>query len=304
MNLLITGAWHNASAYIRRIENLGHEVLFLPDEKDALPCSSEWVEGVIGNGLFLHHPISSFTNLRYIQLTSAGFDRVPMDYVKKNNIEIHNARGVYSIPIAEYVIAGVLELYKGMRTFNENQKEKKWEKQRNLRELAGKTVTIIGCGSVGTECAKRFRAFDTSIIGIDVFTREDPYYDSIKTLSNLDVVLGYSDIVLITVPLTDETEGLFNEERLKLIRDGAIIINVSRGAVLETDSLVNELNTGRISAVLDVFENEPLGGDSILWNLENVIITPHNSFVGEGNDIRLSEVIIRNIQTNRNGKPK
>lgn len=295
MNLLITGAWQHASMFIPKLIEQGHKVFFLQNEADVLPCNPEWVEGIIGNGIFLHHPISSFPNLKYIQLTSAGYDRVPMDYVKENGIVIHNARGVYSVPIAEFAVAGVLELYKGMRVFRDNQKERKWEKQRNLRELAGKTVAIIGCGSVGTECAKRFKAFDTSIIGIDVFTREDPNYDSIKPLSDLDHVLGCSDVVLITVPLNDETKGLFNEKRLKLIKDGAVIINVSRGAVLETDSLVNELKKGRISAVLDVFENEPLNSNSILWNLENVIITPHNSFVGEGNGSRMNSVILTNL---------
>ena len=99
--------------------------------------------------LFLSHPIEKFTNLRYIQLTSAGFDRVPMEYVKVHNIEIRNARGVYSIPMAEFALCGVLQLYKQSRFFMENQKARTWEKHRRLLELSGKTVCIIGCGSVG-----------------------------------------------------------------------------------------------------------------------------------------------------------
>ena len=127
MNLLITGAWQHASMFIPKLIEQGHEVFFLQNEADVLPCNPEWVEGIIGNGIFLQHPISSFPNLKFIQLTSAGFDRVPMDYVKENGIEIHNARGVYSVPIAEFAVAGVLELYKGMKEFQKNQKEKKWE---------------------------------------------------------------------------------------------------------------------------------------------------------------------------------
>ena len=121
MNLLITGAWQQAKQYIEKIEEQGHSVRFLQYEKDALPCEYAWVEGIICNGLFVHHPIEKFTNLKYIQLTSAGFDRVPMDYVQEREIEIHNARGVYSVPMAEYALSGVLQLYKQAKFFHKNQ---------------------------------------------------------------------------------------------------------------------------------------------------------------------------------------
>ena len=86
------------------IEALGHSIAFLQQERDELPCDPEWVEGAICNGLFLHHPIGSFPNLRFIQLTSAGFDRVDMDYIRAHGIEIRNARGVYSVPMAEFAV--------------------------------------------------------------------------------------------------------------------------------------------------------------------------------------------------------
>ena len=149
MNILITGAWQDAQQHIAEIENMGHEVCFMQYEKDELPYEYGWVEGVICNGLFLYHEIEKFINLKYIQLTSAGYDRVPMDYVKKHGIEAHNAKGVYSIPMAEFAIAGVLELYKQRAFFRENQKVHKWEKHRGLLELYGKKVCIVGCGSVG-----------------------------------------------------------------------------------------------------------------------------------------------------------
>ena len=112
MNLLITGAWNGGKNYISEIESMGHQIRFMQYETDVLSCDENWVEGVICNGLFLSHPIEKFTNLKYIQLTSAGFDRVDMDFVKAHNIEIHNARGVYSIPMAEFAVCGVLQLYK------------------------------------------------------------------------------------------------------------------------------------------------------------------------------------------------
>ena len=189
MNLLITGAWQSAYENILALEQLGHRVVFMQQEKEGLPCDAEWIEGVICNGLFLYHKIEEFKNLRYIQLTSAGFDRIPMDYVEEHGIEIHNARGVYSIPMAEFAIAGVLQIYKQSRFFYENQRKHKWEKHRGLLELSGKNVCIVGCGSVGTECAKRFKAFGCEIIGIDLFPRKDAFYDQMRGLDKFEEVL-------------------------------------------------------------------------------------------------------------------
>lgn len=295
MNLLITGAWQQAKEYIPTIESKGHQVQFLQFERDELPCEYEWVEGIIGNGIFLSHPIEKFVNLKYIQLTSAGFDRVPMDYVKEHGIEIHNARGVYSAPMAELAVAGVLELYKKMRFFYENQKKHNWEKQRGLLELFGKTVVIVGCGDVGIECAKRFRAFGCTVIGVNRTARKNEVFDRIVPLSDIETVLPEADLVVLTVALTEETRHLMDAERLKQLKNTAILINIARGRVVDTNALINCLpNLG--GAVLDVFEEEPLNTASPLWDMENVIITPHNSFVGDGNQERLNSWILLNLK--------
>ena len=297
MNLLITGAWQDAKNHFEEIKALGHEIIFLQWEKDELPCGYEEVEGVICNGLFLNHPIEKFTNLRYIQLTSAGFDRVPMEYVKEHGIEIHNARGVYSIPMAEFAVGGVLQLYKQSGFFSENQKLHKWEKHRGLLELSGKTVCIVGCGSVGTECAKRFKAFGCKIIGVDIVIRSDEYYDDMVLLSDFDNVLAQSDVMVLTLPLTDDTRHLINGDRLSAMKEASVLVNIARGAIVDTNALIEALQSQRFGgAVLDVFEEEPLGEDSQLWKMENVVVTPHCSFVGEKNCNRLSELIINNLE--------
>lgn len=295
MNLLITGAWQQAKAYIPMIEGMGHQVRFLQYEKDELPCDDAWVEGIIGNGIFLSHPIERFSNLRYIQLTSAGFDRVPMDYVQAHGIEIHNARGVYSIPMAEFAVAGVLTLYKQMRFFAEMQKQHHWEKHRGLLELFDKTVLIVGCGSVGTECAKRFQAFGCRVIGVDLFPRVDSHYVQMVGLNELDKQLPDADVVVLTLPLTDETKQLMNTERLKLLKASAVLVNIARGGVVDTQALMECLPCIG-GAVLDVFEEEPLEEDSPLWDMENVVVTPHNSFVSDENDQRMWEVICANLE--------
>ena len=294
MNLLITGAWQQANEYIAQIEKT-HSVKFLAWENEELPCEPAWVEGIIGNGIFLSHSIDSFTNLRYIQLTSGGFDRVPIDYVKDRCIKICNARGVYSIPMAEYTLYSVLALYKKGSTFFENQKRHSWEKERNLKELYGQTVCVFGCGSVGSECAKRFEAMGCSVIGVDPFVRENKYFSRIfHTFDSLEA-LKQSDVVIITLPLTDETRHMFNKSLFDAMKDGSVFVNIARGALVDSNALMEALDNKLYGAVLDVFEEEPLPESSPLWNLNNVLITPHNSFVGNGNGKRMSDVIMKNL---------
>lgn len=295
MNFLVTGAWKEAEKYIPILKKMGHSVAFLQYEKDPVPCVSDWAEGIICNGLFLHHSIENFVNLKYIQLTSAGFDRVPMDYVRAHNIIINNARGVYSIPMAEFALAGVLFLYKKLFFFADNQKTGVWEKNRSLWELWGKTVLVLGCGSVGSECAKRFSAMGCRVLGCDIFPYENPAFEKIYNIEKCDALIGESDIIIVTLPLTETTEKYINGYRLSLMKDTSVLVNISRGRVIDEKAL--EKYSDRIGgAVLDVFEEEPLSQDSPLWTKENILITPHNSFVSENNDERLSRLIISNLE--------
>ena len=296
MNLLVTGAWRCTQQQLDSIARLGHTVFFLQNEKDTLPIPYENVEGVVCNGLFLYHPIEKFSGLRYIQLTSAGFDRVPMNYIKEHNIEIYNARGVYSIPMAEFAISGVLQMYKQSRFFADNQRNQKWEKHRSLVELYGKKVCIVGCGSVGTECAKRFAAFGCAVTGVDLFPREDANYTRMEPLEHLDAVLPEADVVVLTLPLTEQSWHLLDRNRLAKLKPGVMLANIARGAVVDTVALMDWLQKDRGAAVLDVFEEEPLGADDPLWRMENVILTPHNSFVGDGNSDRLFRTILENLK--------
>ena len=300
MNLLVTGAWREAETHMDELAAMGHRVVFLRQESDPLPCEAEWVEGVICNGLFLHHPIDRFTNLRFIQLTSAGYDRVDMDFVRAHGIEIHNAGGVYSVPMAEFALCGVLQLYKQAEFFRENRRARRWEKHRGLRELCGKNVTIVGCGSVGTECAKRFSAFGCRVTGVDIAPRTDAAYDAMLPLEGLDETLETTDVLVLCVPLTPETARLIDGRRLSLMPKAAVVVNISRGPVLDEAALAQRLVNGSLSgAVLDVFETEPLPGDSPLWDAPNLILTTHNSFVGDGNGERMRGVVMKNLSAEK-----
>lgn len=296
MKLLVTGAWQCTEEQLNNIRAMGHEVVFMQNEREHCPVEYDWVEGVICNGLFLNHDIRKFTNLRYIQLTSAGFDRVNVDYINAHNIALYNARGVYSVPMAEYALCGVLQLLKSTRFFDDNQKKREWVKNRNALELYGKNVCIVGCGNVGTECAKRFKAFGCNVCGVDLFPRADENYSAMYSLQSLEDALSDAFITVLTLPLTEESRRIISADVLASLPDGAILVNIARGGVVDTNALVNALSNGSLGgAVLDVFEDEPLCADNPLWGMDNVIVTPHNSFVGDGNAQRLADVIMENL---------
>lgn len=296
MNILITGAWKASPEALIRIQKLGNAIIFQPNEAESLVTRYEEVEAVICNGLFIHHPLERFTNLKYIQLTSAGFDRVPLDQILCRGIKIFNARGVYSTPMAEFALAGVMDLYKQMRFFKKNQDRHVWEKHRGLSELSGKTVCVIGCGSVGQCCAKVFSALGCHVLGIDISPFPCDAFSGIYPMEELDRFLSCSDIVICCLPLTDDTFHLFEENKFATMKNGAVFVNISRGQVVHTSSLIDALQHKLRGAVLDVFEEEPLNPDNPLWDMDNVILTPHNSFVGEGNSTRLEKVILENLE--------
>ncbi len=296
MNILITGAFPLNNEYEQKIRELGYNVYFHKDER-TLVDSPQIYDAVICNGLFLYNDIKKFKNLKIIQLTSAGYDRIDMDYIKNKNIRIYNARGVYSIPIAEWAVGKILELYKKSRKFYKSQEKHIWEKEREIFELYNKTAFIVGFGSIGTEIAKRLKVFGVKILGVDIFKPDCLYFDEYYNIKELNESLKKSDIVISTVPLTESTFHIFNSEKFDSMKPYSIFCNFSRGKVTDQSALIRALKEKRIyGAILDVFEEEPLSENSELWNFENVIITPHNSFIGEGNNERMFGVIYKNLK--------
>lgn len=296
MKLLLTGAFKYTDEQIEYLKSLGNDIVYVQDEREKIDFDVSDIEGVVCNGLFLYNDIKRFEKLRYIQLTSAGFDRVPLDYINEHEIKLYNARGVYSIPMAEFALCGVLQLVKQSRQFYKNQNNHIWEKSRSLGELSGKTVLIVGAGNIGSEVAKRFLAFDASVIGVDITDDDRKYFDKVELLDNLDEQLKIADIVILTLPLTDSTREMFDKSKFDLMKKSSIFVNIARGPLVVESDLINSLKSGNISgAVLDVFEEEPLNENSPLWDMDNVILTPHNSFVGENNNKRMFEVIVNNL---------
>lgn len=218
MKTLITGALKISEEQILELEKLGLEIMYINDETKKIEIDVKDIEFVICNSLFLNNDIKEFTKLKYIQVTSAGLDRLPLEYIKQKGIKLFNARGVYSIPMAEWTILKILEIYKNSKIFYKNQENKIWEKDRNLLELSGKKVAILVYGSVGQEIAKRLKAFDTTITAVDIKSVEDDNIDNYFNISDIDKILPAEDIIIITLPLTDETRGLIDFDKISIMK--------------------------------------------------------------------------------------
>ena len=149
MNLLLTGCFKYSEDQMKSLRSLGYTVYFMQQEKEDLPLEAAEVDATVCNGLFLSHDIDTFSRLKLIQLTSAGFDRVPVEKIKKCGIELYNARGVYSTPMAEWAVFRVLEHYKQGWFFRKEQEAGRWTKHRGLREVGGIKVAVVGAGNVG-----------------------------------------------------------------------------------------------------------------------------------------------------------
>ncbi|MGD6831883.1 NAD(P)-dependent oxidoreductase [Sutcliffiella halmapala] len=301
MKLLLTGAFNYSDKQLNKIKSIGYDIVYVQDERIPLEIDVSDINAVVCNGLFLYNDIQKFKNLTFIQLTSAGLDRVPLNFIKDQGIKLFNAKGVYSIPMAEWVISKILEIYKNSRSFYEAQRNHKWEKHRNLFELANKTAAIIGFGDVGSAVAKRLKAFDVNVVGVGRREIRSQVIDEFHLIESLDDVLRKSDIVILTLPLTKETRHLINDHKIANMKNNSVLINVSRGGVIDEEALNNALQIDKFLGIaLDVFENEPLPMDSQLWDYNRVIVTPHNSYVSDNINNRLFELVMKNLDDNMN----
>lgn len=297
MNILLTGAFNYSKEQFNDIGSLGYKITFVQEEREELNMDVSKFEVVVCNSLFMYNDIKKFKNLKAIQLTSAGLDRVPLEYINQNNIKLFNARGVYSIPIAEWTVLKILEVYKKSKDFIEQQKNKEWKKHRDLKELTNKNVGILGFGDIGKQIAKRLNAFDTNIYAFDIVEPESGIYEKYDHIENIYDYLEELDIVVLCLPLTNETRHLVDKKFLTKMKNNALLVNISRGEIISTDDLISTLMSRQeLMAVLDVFENEPMSMENELWQLPNVVVTPHNAYASIKNNVRLYEVIYSNLK--------
>ena len=296
--VLLTGACQYTEEQFQRIRDLGWEITYVKNELEPVGIPVDGFDAVVCNGLFLHNDIRNFRNLKLVQATSAGLDRLPVEYMEKHHIRCYNAKGVYSIPMAEWTVMSILEICKNAQSFFRKQQEHTWEKDRTLLELTDKKVCLIGYGDVGQETAKRLAAFGTKITAVNRSkVEENGVISRWLPLTRLDEALEEADIVILCIALTEETRGLLNAARLWLMKQESILVNVARGALIDEKALTSCLKEGKLrGAALDVFETEPLSAESELWGMPGVIIGPHNSFVGDNVSERMFELICENLK--------
>ncbi len=302
MKILFANAPGFTAEMFAAFEALGLEPVFLPGENGRRGSEQQHYDmdfsdigAVVCYRFFCYNDILRFPALKYIHTTSSGLDQMPMDYINAHGIRLCNARGVYSVPMAEFALGSVLQFYRMNELMRTQQRAHVWKQYLKMREFAGRQVTLLGTGSVGTECAKRFTAMGCRCVGLCRHPQSDaPYFARQESVTQLDAVLPETDILLLTLPLTDETRHIIDARRLALLPEGAVVVNIARGAVLDTDALLAALKSGHLSgAALDVFEQEPLPPDAPVWDAENLIVTPHISYAGENNPKRLFDLVYK-----------
>lgn len=252
------------------------------------------------NGLLEHPDLQ----LKWVQSWSAGVDKLPLQALEQRGIIVTDASGVHPNPMSEHVLAYMLALTRNVHTAIRNQQAKVWQKEAQLPEMHGATAVIIGAGTIGTEVARLLQAFGMTVLGIRRTASEAPYFDKVGTTAELAQFLGESDYVINLLPLTDETRGMFAAEQFEAMKQGAYFINVGRGETVRTDDLVQALQSGKLGgAGLDVYEVEPLPPAHKLWELGNVILTPHTGGSTYSYMQRLTKLLAYNLGQYTAGQP-
>lgn len=241
--------------------------------------------------------IDKFPNLKWIQLTSMGFEQLPKEEILERDITVTNNKNGFSIPMGEWVVLSILDLVKNRKQAHENQAKKNWHVDMSIGEIYEKTISFIGTGDISHESVKRLQGFGVTILGVNTNGRAIDGFDECFPIDELDSVLSKSDIVVITLPNTDKTYHLFDKSKLEKMKKDSYLLNMSRGAVIKEEDLVKHLEEGNLSGVaLDVFEEEPLPKTSKLWEIERVVITSHNSWISDKIGPRRWEMFYENFK--------
>ena len=237
-------------------------------------------------------------NLKWLQLHSAGADRYAnKDYYCNKEVRVTNMSGVFGLPIAEHVFAMMLSFNRNLQEYAYQKLEHRWNGIDGTRDFYGATLGIIGLGDIGNEIAKRAKAFGARVLAVKRTKTDMPeYVDELYLTENMDEVLKQSDYVVLALPSTGKTKGIITEEKLRIMKPGAFLVNIGRGALIDQDALIKALSEHWIAgAGIDVTTPEPLPQDSKLWDAPNLILTPHTSGGSPTNDQRRFNIFIENL---------
>ena len=282
-----------------------NEVVFPASQEELTEAADADVEIVFGK--CKKELLSHLPNLKWIQANSAGMDAFLYPELRKSDVVVTNAARLYGPNVADQGFALLLALTRGIHQFARRQPDHNWD--RNLPtpiiELTGSTIGIVGMGGIGEFMANRAKGFDTHVIAVDAFRTDAPdNVDELMGIDQLSHLMRRSDVVMIACPLTDDTRGLINAQNLTLMKPNAYLINVARGPIVDQAALVEVLKQGKIAgAGLDVTEVEPLEKESPLWDMQNVIISPHVAGVSQARLPRLVSLFCENLIKYISGEP-
>lgn len=244
-------------------------------------------------------------NIRWIQATSAGIGQFVhrMQFDERTDWIFTTASGVHARPLAEFALMGMLMFAKNYLRLAEDKANHHWERYSGT-ELKSKTVAIIGLGSIGEEVARLAKAFEMRVIG----NRRNPELpvanvDALYGKDEVQQMLPQCDFLVLATPHTPETENLIGQAEIDLLPQGAVIINLARGVVIDEKAMIQALQTNKLGgAVLDVFAEEPLPQDNPLWDMPNVIISPHSASTAESENQKIVDIFCENLHRFQNGK--
>ena len=248
--------------------------------------------------------VSQMNKLKWIQLSSIGFDQLPEEDVLGQGITVTNNQGGYSKPMGEWIVMNILEILKNRKAFYAKQEARVWKLDSGILELVDKKVAFLGTGTIAQEAAKRLQGFETHIVGFNTSGHEADHFDACYKIDDLETHLPELDVVVMTLPHTDKTHHFMNKARMDLMRDDSILINVSRGPNIDEEALIDALKHDKfLGAALDVYATEPLPMKSPLWAFDRVYLSPHNSWVSEMKNERRFKMIYKNMQNYIEGRP-
>ncbi len=246
--------------------------------------------------------------LAWVQAWSAGVERylaVP-GLAEREGLVFTNAQGVHGPVIAEHVFALLLHLTRGLGPYGAAQAQGTWDRgaAQAPTSLSGRTLLVAGMGGIGSQVARRAHAFDMRVLGTVRSPRPAPsFVDELGTADDLERFLAETDVLVVCLPLTDETAGLFDARRLALLKPGAYLVNIARGGIVETEALLQALESGHLAgAGLDVTDPEPLPDGHALWARDDVVITPHAAGRAELTVERRDALLLENLRRFANGE--
>ncbi len=262
-----------------------------------------------GNFRGFFETLNSCVNLKWVQVFYVGVEGPLWVPLFQRGVTLTKSAGASAQSIAQTAIGGVLMLSRPFGHWMAAQREHAWsqlaaEDPLAPRDLRDQTMVVVGVGAIGSHIARLARALDMTVLGVRRSPGPAEHVDEVVHPDKLDVVLPRADWLVLACPLTDETRGLIDARRIALLPPGARIANVARGAVIDEDAMIEGLRSGHLGgAYLDVFTREPLPADSPLWDLPNVIVTPHNSTVSASKYQREAEIFLDNLARWAKGTP-